>query len=355
MDNNESSLFHKKFTLTVPYWMGFLWVLLTLLALTGVLLARAGKVVETKDTVVTNDVSAMSEMSAIDPTYTFEKESMTLNYSQFQQCLAVESQGRVTVLGKPVYGDVNGDGASDEVVILTRSVGTSTNYFIAASMKVSGTLICTNAVLLPGKVSQENISVQNGIITAMVPSFSPVTGQMTLEDPRQFQLEGFELKPLNKIFSSEKYGISFQYPPDWNITVAHEMKLERFSDLEVTVTKSDSEKVDILISDRNPQSLSIGGWLNSHGDNVSIIPYGIIGGTEAVTEVNGSGQILFTHGKMVVWITLTGSILDEFAIIKKSFTFTTPENYKTESVEPIKVPSAKESEPNREMGGWVLP
>ena len=71
------------------------------------------------------------------------------------------------VFGEPVYGDLNGDGASDAGVILVdQPGGTGTFYYLAAAINQNGNYVGTNAILLGDRIAPQNIEIRSGTLIA---------------------------------------------------------------------------------------------------------------------------------------------------------------------------------------------
>jgi len=72
---------------------------------------------------------------------------------------------RTTVFGKPVYGDIDGDGDEDVAVFLTHDPGGSGIFFyVAAALNENGNYRGTNAVLLGDRIAPLNIGIQNTVV-----------------------------------------------------------------------------------------------------------------------------------------------------------------------------------------------
>lgn len=71
------------------------------------------------------------------------------------------------LFGHPAYGDLDGDGVEDTVVLLIhRPGGSGTFYYVAAALRQGGRVQGTNAVLLGDRITPQTIAVQNGVVTA---------------------------------------------------------------------------------------------------------------------------------------------------------------------------------------------
>lgn len=100
-------------------------------------------------------------------TFTFDDESVTLSKGRSETSdsaigLVIETE----LLEERAYGDLNGDGKDDTVVLLSRSTGGS-GVFIYAAAYISGPVSYkgTDAVFIGDRISPQSISVSGGIAT----------------------------------------------------------------------------------------------------------------------------------------------------------------------------------------------
>jgi hypothetical protein len=112
----------------------------------------------------------VSDGSADDPrnaTYTVEGRKVPLHCGRHEAEAASGSAVKVTtvVFGRPVVGDLEGDGDEDVVLILVHSPGGSgTFYYIAASINENGRYRGTDAVFLGDRISPRQIGIRNGVV-----------------------------------------------------------------------------------------------------------------------------------------------------------------------------------------------
>jgi len=118
------------------------------------------------------DDAMIVNASTTDPlntTYIVEGQKIQLIDGRSERESAPGSATKVitSVFGKPVYGNIDGEGDVDAALILTQDPGGSgTFYYVTAALDVNGFYLGTNAILLGDRVVPQNISVRNGVIVA---------------------------------------------------------------------------------------------------------------------------------------------------------------------------------------------
>jgi hypothetical protein len=116
------------------------------------------------------DTAGPSQTVATDPlsaTYTIAESEIRLigGRSELQAAPGSAMRTKTLVFGKPVYGDLDGDGDEDAAVILVQDPGGSgTFYYIGAALGVKGGYRGTNAVLLGDRVAPLKVDIRNGLI-----------------------------------------------------------------------------------------------------------------------------------------------------------------------------------------------
>lgn len=107
---------------------------------------------------------------AADPrnaTYTVGGRQVSLHDGRYETEAAPGSASRITtvVFGKPVAGDLDGDGVGDAALFLIYSPGGSgTSYYVAASINEGGRFRGTNAVLLGDRITPRQIGIRDGVV-----------------------------------------------------------------------------------------------------------------------------------------------------------------------------------------------
>ncbi len=118
------------------------------------------------------DDARIVNLSATDPlnaTYMVEGQKIRLidGRSETESVPGSATKVITSVFGKPVYGNIDGEGDVDAALILTYdSGGSGTFYYVAAALDVNGFYLGTRAILLGDRVAPKNISVRNGVIVA---------------------------------------------------------------------------------------------------------------------------------------------------------------------------------------------
>ena len=114
-------------------------------------------------------IPVMKEPSSgpLDTFYRIEGQKVLLShgYAQVDSVPGSMTKGTVSVFGKPVSGDLDGDGNKDAALILVyKTGGSGTFYYVAACLNMNGTYEGTNAVLLGDRIALHDSTVQNGVI-----------------------------------------------------------------------------------------------------------------------------------------------------------------------------------------------
>ena len=105
----------------------------------------------------------------LNATYIIEKRKVHLIDGRAEVQAAPGSAAKITtaVFGKPVCGDLDGDGRDDAALFLVHdSGGSGTFHYVAAAIAQNGIYQGTNAVLLGDRIDLRTIQIQNGVIVA---------------------------------------------------------------------------------------------------------------------------------------------------------------------------------------------
>ena len=113
-----------------------------------------------------DDPADLWDQFATDPlnaTYLIEGQAvrLTAGYCELPAAPGSAMKSRTAVWGQPVYGDMDDDGDTDAVVLLTHDPGGSaTFYYVAAAINVNGRYQGTNAVLLGDRIGSVEITIR---------------------------------------------------------------------------------------------------------------------------------------------------------------------------------------------------
>lgn len=105
---------------------------------------------------------------SVDPlscSYLIDGEQVTLvNGSSVEPIVSGSAATLEThVFGKPVYGDLNGDGQEDAIFFLYQETGgTGVFFYVAAAVNVGGSYVGTKAIFLGDRVAPQNITIAKG-------------------------------------------------------------------------------------------------------------------------------------------------------------------------------------------------
>jgi len=143
--------------------------------------------------------------SATDPlnaAYIIEGKEIHLHNGRFETEAAPGSATKIrtAVFAEPVYGDMDGDGDEDAVLLLTQDPGGSgTFYYIAVAVNQSDGYRGTHAKLLGDRIAPQNITVRNGFITATYADRrpeEPMAALPSVAKSRYLILQNTELKEI---------------------------------------------------------------------------------------------------------------------------------------------------------------
>lgn len=132
---------------------------------------------------------AVSSASSVkNATYTIEGQAVTL-----QNGLA----GTATItryFGNEAVGDLNGDGAADTALLVTKDGGGSgTFFYVVAAIKGEAGYSGTNAILLGDRIAPQTTEIANGVITVNYADREPgepMAARPSLGVSRRFQVRG---------------------------------------------------------------------------------------------------------------------------------------------------------------------
>ncbi len=105
--------------------------------------------------------------SPLDATFTITDRKFRLIGGRFEQPAAPGSALRevIRAVGKPVSGDLDGDGKEDAALVLAYSGGGSgTFYYAAAALLRDGSYVGTNGVFLGDRIVPRSLEIRGGVI-----------------------------------------------------------------------------------------------------------------------------------------------------------------------------------------------
>lgn len=111
------------------------------------------------------------EFSADPLNATYSIEGRTVRLQEGRSEIRITPHSAMTmktvVYGKPVYGDLDGDGHKDTAILLIHNPGGSGRFFyVAGALNINGTVRGTNAVLLGDRITPLDLQIRNGILIA---------------------------------------------------------------------------------------------------------------------------------------------------------------------------------------------
>ena len=172
------------------------------------------------------DEAGVIPASVTDPlntTYIIEGQKIRLidGRSEIETTPGSATKVITSAFGKPVYGNIDGEGNTDAALILTHDPGGSgTFYYVAAALNVNGSYLGTRAILLGDRVNVRNISVRNGLIIADYADHrlgEPMTATPSVGKSKHLILENDVLKETPLLTMGEEV-------LDGWVTIGHEVR-----------------------------------------------------------------------------------------------------------------------------------
>jgi hypothetical protein len=165
---------------------------------------RAGvKFIQTGD----ERVPVTKKEFGIDPlnaSYTIEGRQVHLStgHAEVEAAPGSATKIKTSVFGKPVYGDLDGDGDEDAALLFVHDPGGSgTFYYVAVAVNVNGAYRGTNAVLLGDRVAPQDLRVRNGVIVVNYADRrpeEPLNVTPSVGKSKCLGLEGGQLVAINR-------------------------------------------------------------------------------------------------------------------------------------------------------------
>jgi hypothetical protein len=110
-----------------------------------------------------------SSSDPLNATYMIEGQATHLVNGRSEREVAPGSATKImtSVFGKPVEGDLDGQGDMDVALLLVHDPGGSgTFYYVAAALNRDDSYIGTNAVLLGDRIAPQDVKIRNGVVVA---------------------------------------------------------------------------------------------------------------------------------------------------------------------------------------------
>ena len=104
----------------------------------------------------------------LNATYWIDEFPVNLRNGRAEQVIAPGSaiKSKTSVVGRPVTGDLDGDGIDDAVLLLVHDPGGSgTFFYLAAALNRQGRFAGTRAVLLGDRIEPLSIVLEDGVVT----------------------------------------------------------------------------------------------------------------------------------------------------------------------------------------------
>jgi hypothetical protein len=128
---------------------------------------------------------------------------------------------KTSIFGKPIYGDLDGDGDEEAAILLVQDPGGSgTFYYVAAALNSNGGYGGTNAVFLGDRVSPQSMEIRNGVIFANYAerrADEPMVAAPTVAKSKYLTLKKGELVDILPLAERE------QVVEGW-VTIGHEVR-----------------------------------------------------------------------------------------------------------------------------------
>ena len=115
-------------------------------------------------------ISMRKNFNPLNTTYVIENQSITLTDGFSDKEVVPGSSSKIKTIkwNEPINGDLNADDIDDATFILTQNSGGSETFYyivVAINDQVDKKTIGTNGILLGDRITLQNMSIENGIIT----------------------------------------------------------------------------------------------------------------------------------------------------------------------------------------------
>jgi len=181
------------------------------------------------DRIPVADEAGLERGAAADPlqaSYVVEDQEVRLvaGRGEVKSAPGSATKIRTSVFGKPVYGDLDGDGVDDAALLLVQEPGGSgTFYYVAAALNVHGAYRGTNAVLLGDRVAPQNVAIRNGLVVATYADRRP---EEPMSAPPSVGKSKYLTLKDGALAAVEPLGDGEQVLEGW-VTIGHEVRTFR--------------------------------------------------------------------------------------------------------------------------------
>jgi hypothetical protein len=172
------------------------------------------------------DEASLERGSAKDPllaSYIVEGQEVRLvaGRGELKSAPGSATKIRISVFGRPVYGDLNGDGDHDAALLLVQHPGGSgTFYYVAAALNENGAYRGTNAVLLGDRIAPQNVAIRNGLVVANYADRRP---EEPMSAPPSVGKSKYLILKDGTLAAVEPLGEADQVLEGW-VTIGHEVR-----------------------------------------------------------------------------------------------------------------------------------
>ena len=163
---------------------------------------------------------------AADPlnaTYSIEDRTVRLQDGRSERSITPHSATtmKTVVYGKPVYGDLDGDGQKDAALLLIHDPGGSgTFFYVAGALIINGAFRGTNAVWLGDRITPPDLQIRNGILIVSYADRGrgePMGTTPTVQMAKYLILKNAQLESIGPVEEGE------QLVEGW-VTIGHEVR-----------------------------------------------------------------------------------------------------------------------------------
>jgi hypothetical protein len=159
----------------------------------------------------------------LNATYSIEGDMVRLQDGRSEMATRPHSAitMKAAVYGKTVYGDINGDGTEDAVILLIHDPGGSgTFFYVAGALNINSKYQGTNAVLLGDRNTPRDLQIRNGVLITKYADRRPgetMTATPSVLISKYLILKDAQLESIAPLMEGE------QVVEGW-VTIGHEVR-----------------------------------------------------------------------------------------------------------------------------------